>query len=131
LETLLAYSERFYQRQFITRRNNNHQLLDQLNHLLDEHFEKPGGLPTVTGIAEQLNVSPRYLSSLLRAVTGLTTQQHIHEKLINKAKELLSTTELSVGEIAYTLGFEHLPSFSKLFKAKTKTSPVEFRASFN
>jgi AraC-like DNA-binding protein len=81
--------------------------------------------------AEALNTSPNYLSGLLKTLTGQSTQQHIHDKLIEKAKEKLSTTTLSVSEIAYTLGFEHSQSFSKLFKSKTKTSPLEFRHSFN
>ena len=82
-------------------------------------------------IADQLNVSPNYLSDLLKVLTGQSTQQHIHDKLIEKAKEKLSTTDLSVSEIAYELGFEHSQSFSKLFKAKTNFSPLEFRQSFN
>jgi AraC family transcriptional regulator, transcriptional activator of pobA len=89
------------------------------------------GLPSVQFLADQLHVSTKYLSSSLKQLTGLTAQQHIHEKLIEKAKEKLSTTSLSVGEIAYELGFEHPQSFNKLFKAKTKLSPLEFRASFN
>jgi AraC-like DNA-binding protein len=79
----------------------------------------------------ELNVSAGYLGSVLRVLTSLNTQQHIHLKLIEKAKEKLSTTTLSVSEIAYELGFEHIQSFSKLFKAKTKLSPLEFRSSFN
>jgi AraC family transcriptional regulator, transcriptional activator of pobA len=67
----------------------------------------------------------------LKLLTGQSTQQHIQNKVIEKAKEKLSTTDLSVGEIAYELGFEHPQSFNKLFKAKTKLSPLEFRASFN
>ena len=89
------------------------------------------GLPGVQFIAQQLNVSPNYLSGLLKALTGQSTQQHIHNKLIEKAKEKLSTTSLSVSEIAYELGFEHPQSFSKLFKTKTRLSPMEFRQSFN
>lgn len=84
-----------------------------------------------TFIAEQLNVSPHYLSGLLRSLTGLNTQQHIHHKLIDKAKELLSTTSMTISEIAYALGFEQIQSFSKLFKTKTNLSPLEFRQSFN
>jgi len=89
------------------------------------------GLPTVQTLANQLNVSPKYLSRLLKSLTGQNTQQHIHEKLIEKAKEKLSTTSLSVSEIAHELGFEHSQSLSKLFKKKTKLSPLEFRQSFN
>jgi AraC family transcriptional regulator, transcriptional activator of pobA len=76
-------------------------------------------------------LSPTYLSSLLKTLTGQNTQQHIQEQLIAKAKGLLSTTALSIGEIAYRLGFEHPQSFSKWFRAKTDCSPVAFRQSFN
>ncbi|MFC3158452.1 transcriptional regulator, AraC family [Chryseobacterium arachidis] len=134
LETLLKYAERFYQRQFITRKISNHQILDKLDTLLTDYFNNDDliskGLPTVQYISDNLNVSANYLRSLLKTLTGLSTQQHIHDKLIENAKEKLSTTQLSVSEIAYELGFEHLQSFSKLFKAKTKVSPLEFRKSF-
>lgn len=135
LETLLNYAERFYQRQFITRKIVNHQILDRLENLLSDYFNSDylvtKGLPTVQYISDNLNISPTYLRSVLKSLTGQTTQQHIHNKLIEKAKEKLSTTDLSVSEIAYELGFEHLQSFSKLFKTKTKQSPMEFRLSFN
>lgn len=135
IELLLNYAERFYQRQFITRKISNHAVLAQLEERLSSYFDQDDlatqGLPTVQHMADLLNVSPSYLSSLLKAITGQNTQQHIHEKLIEKAKEQLSTTQLSVSEIAYTLGFEHSQSFSRLFKRKTKVSPLEFRASFN
>jgi AraC-like DNA-binding protein len=134
LETLLNYAERFYQRQFITRKISNHQILGRLEKLLTDYFENDvttKGLPTVQDIASALSVSPNYLSGLLKVLTGQSTQQHIHDKLIEKAKEKLSTTDLTVSEIAYELGFEHPQSFSKLFKTKTKLSPLEFRQSFN
>ena len=133
IETLLNYSERFYQRQFITRKVSNHKIVDSLEKLLNDYFDNENklGLPTVQSIAEELNVSQTYLSSLLKHLTGQTTQQHIHEKLIEKAKEKLSATSLSVGEIAYELGFEHSQSFSKLFKTKTNLSPLQFRQTFN
>ncbi|RFM31813.1 helix-turn-helix domain-containing protein [Chitinophaga silvisoli] len=131
LEALLNYSERFYQRQFLTRRKTSHQLLEQLDTLLEEHFTTVGPLPTVSNIAGQLHVSADYLSGMLKALTGLNTQQLIHEKLIEKAKVQLSTTTLTVSEIAYQLGFEHPQSFSKLFKTKTNLSPLEFRQSFS
>ena len=135
LETLLHYSERFYNRQFITREKAAHNVLQDLEALISNYFNNGDlvntGLPTVQYIAQQLHLSPKYLSSLLKTLTGQNTQQHIHEKLIEKAKEKLSTTQLSVSEIAYELGFEHLQSFSKLFKTKTNFSPLAFRQSFN
>lgn len=135
LELLLTYSERFYQRQFITRKITSHEILIKLEDLLTNYFDSgtlaQKGLPTVTYIADNLNISPGYLSSLLKSLTGQNTQQHLHNKLIELAKEKLSTTDLSVSEIAYELGFEHLQSFSKLFKTKTSLSPLEFRHSFN
>ncbi len=135
LESLLSYAERFYNRQFITREKANHQILGRLEGLLTDYFNSEGlidrGLPTVQHIADQLHLSPKYLSNLLRALTGQSTQQHIHDKLIEKAKEKLSGTDLTISEIAYELGFEHLPSFSKLFKTKTTFSPLAFRQSFN
>jgi len=135
LETLLNYSERFYQRQFITRKITNHQIVNRLEELLEEYFSDDEalrtGLPTVHFVAEKLNISAVYLTNLLKVITGQSTQQHIHDKLIEKAKEKLSTTNLSVSEIAYQLGFEHPQSFSKLFKGKTNLSPNAFRQSFN
>jgi AraC family transcriptional regulator, transcriptional activator of pobA len=131
LELLLTYSERFYNRQFLTRKISNHKILERLEEILADYFNNQKGLPSVQFIADTLNVSPNYLSGLLKVLTGQSTQQHIHDKLIEKAKEKLSTTNLSVSEIAYELGFEHPQSFSKLFKTKTKVSPLEFRESFN
>lgn len=132
IELLLNYSNRFYERQFITRRNNNSTLLAKFEQLVDEYFNSDvHGLLTVQYIADKMNLSPNYLSDLLRVHTGQNTQQHIHEKLIGKAKERLSTTSLSISEIAYALGFEHAQSFSTLFKKKTNLSPLEFRAAFN
>ncbi|RZL50674.1 MAG: AraC family transcriptional regulator [Pedobacter sp.] len=135
LETLLNYAQRFYQRQFITRDKANHQFLQRLDEMLENYFARADfktiGLPSVHYLSLQLNMSPQYMRSLLKSLTGQTTQQHIHEKLIEKAKERLSTTALTVSEIAYELGFEHSQSFSKLFKSKTKVSPLTFRKSFN
>lgn len=135
IESLLGYADRFYQRQFLTREKANHQVLAQVEALLHDYFNgndlTEKGLPTVRYVADCLHLSPKYLSNLLRTVTGQNTQQHIHARLIAKAKERLSTTSLTVSEIAYELGFEHLQSFSKLFKTKTNLSPLEFRASFN
>ena len=135
IECLLTYADRFYHRQFITREKSSHEVLQRLEKLLRTYFERDDlierGLPSVQYVADELHLSPNYLSSLLRALTGRNTQQHIHEKLIERAKERLSTTNLTVSEIAYEMGFEHLPSFSKLFKAKTSLSPMQFRATFS
>lgn len=135
IETLLNYADRFYQRQFITRQKSGHHLLEKMEQLLDQYFtEQPlntTGLPTVQFLSEQLNVSRSYLASLLKSLTGLNAQQHIHEKLIRLAKSKLSTTRLTVSEIAYELGFEHSQSFSRFFKKKTNLSPQQFRAEFN
>lgn len=132
IESLLKYSNRFYERQFLTRKNNNSALLTRFEQLIDDYFNtERQGLLTVQYIAAQMNLSPNYLSDLLRVHTGQNTQQHIHKKLIAKAKEKLSTTSLSVSEIAYALGFEHAQSFSTLFKKKTNLSPLEFRQAFN
>ena len=135
IELLLNYANRFYKRQFITRKAASNDLLQKLEDMLDEYFhnEKPlmQGIPTVQYLSEQLNISPSYLSDMLRSLTGQNAQQHIHNKLIEKAKEKISTTSLSISEIAYELGFEHSQSFSKLFKTKTNLSPLQFRRSFN
>ncbi|MCK8523002.1 helix-turn-helix transcriptional regulator [Aquimarina sp. D1M17] len=135
LELLFNYAERFYERQFITRKIHNHQILEQLEQVLADFFRNSdaseSGLPTVQWVANNLHLSPNYLSSMLKSLTGQSTQQHIHDKVIEKAKEQLSTTVLSVSEIAYNLGFERPASFSKLFKNKTEMSPLEFRKTFN
>jgi AraC family transcriptional activator of pobA len=135
IELLLNYANRFYKRQFITRKAVSNDLLEKLEEILDEYFagEKSlsQGIPTVQYLSKKLNISPSYLSDMLRSLTGQNAQQHIHHKLIEKAKEKLSTTSLSVSEVAYELGFEHPQSFSKLFKTKTNLSPLEFRRSFN
>ncbi|GLU53971.1 AraC family transcriptional regulator [Dyadobacter frigoris] len=135
LELLLTYADRFYNRQFITRKITNHKILNRLEEILTVYFNsdslEKNGLPTVQYVAGALNASPNYLSGLLKTLTGQSTQHHIHDKLIEKAKEKLSTSDLSVSEIAFALGFEHSQSFSKLFKNKTNFSPLEFRQSFN
>lgn len=135
IELLLNYSNRFYNRQFITRKAINHDIITALDELLDGYFEAENslknGLPSVKYISAALKLSQRYLSDMLSSLTGLNTQQYIQNVTIEKAKERLSTTNLSVSEIAYGLGFEHSQSFSKFFKTKTNASPLEFRQSFN
>jgi len=135
IELILNYSNRFYKRQFITRKSANSDLLSKFEMLLNDYFNKETalmkGLPTVQYLADELHVSPHYLSDMLRTLTGQNAQQHIHHQLIEKAKEILSASNLSVAEIAYQLGFEHPQSFNKLFKRKTNLSPLQFRQSFN
>ncbi|RYY20203.1 MAG: AraC family transcriptional regulator [Chitinophagaceae bacterium] len=135
LDLLLIYADRFYERQFITRKKSTHELLGRFEQLLSEFFNNGDslqkGIPTVGMLADRLNISANYLGTLLRLHTQQNTQQHIQNKLIEIAKERLSTTTLSVSEIAYELGFEHPQSFSKLFKEKTQSTPLEFRKLFN
>jgi len=135
IELLLNYAERFYNRQFITRQISNHKVLEKLEQWLHDYFETDQvaakGLPSVQHISDEFHMSPNYLSTLLKSLTGQSTKQHIHQKLLERAKEKLSGTALSVSEIAYELGFEHPQSFNKLFKSKTKMTPLEFRRSYN
>ena len=135
VELLLNYCNRFYKRQFITRKAVHVDVLEKLEIILDNYFRNEQslkqGLPTVQFLSEQLNVSASYLGDMMRSLTGQNAQQHIHHKLIEKAKEILSTSNLTVAEVAYQLGFEHPQSFSRFFKTKTNLSPLEFRQMFN
>lgn len=135
IELFLNYANRFYKRQFVTRKVVNHDLLQKIEDLLEDYFKEDAplskGLPSVQYLADQLNLSTSYLSDMLRSLIGQNAQQLIQAKLFEKAKELLSTTTLSASEIAFQLGFEHSQSFSKFFKTKAKVSPLQFRQSFN
>jgi AraC family transcriptional regulator, transcriptional activator of pobA len=134
IELLSSYAKRFHKRQFLTRQVVNNDLLQQFENLLSKYFEEKvsnNGMPTVQYFAEALNYTPNYLSDVLRSLTGLNVQQHIHQKLIEKSKDLLSTTALTINEVAYQLGFDYPQSFSRLFKLKTKMSPAQFRSTFN
>ncbi len=135
IELLLNYANRFYKRQFITRKAASNDLLQKMEDVLEDYFNKDvslqQGIPTVQFLAAQLNISPGYLSDMLRTLTGQNAQQLVHHKLVEKAKEVLSTTDASVAEVAYQLGFEHPQSFSRFFKTKTNQSPLEFRKAFN
>lgn len=135
VELLLNFANRFYKRQFITRKAAANDLLTKLEELLDAYFNDESlvrkGAPSVGWLAAQLNLSPSYLSDMLRSLTGRNAQQQIHDRMIGKAKEMLTTTDLSVTEVAYALGFEYSQSFSKLFKREMKMSPLEFKESFN
>lgn len=135
IELLLNYCNRFYNRQFITRKTANSELLINFEKLINDYFEggnlSSKGIPSVQYFSNELNMSANYLSDILRSLTGQSTQQHIHDKLIEKAKHILTSTNMTVSEIAYELGFEYPQSFSKLFKNKTSFTPLEFRQSFN
>ncbi|RYE14398.1 MAG: AraC family transcriptional regulator, partial [Sphingobacteriaceae bacterium] len=135
IELLLNYADRFYKRQFITRKAVSSDLLQKLDELLEDYFaggiSLKQGLPTVGYLAEHLNLTPTYLSDMLRSLTGQNAKQHIQGKLTEKAKEILSATNLSASEVAYQLGFEHPQSFTKFFKNMTQQFPIEFRAQFN
>jgi len=133
LSLLLDHSNRFYNRQFLTRKPINNELITGMYNYLAAWTNEGNGLlkgtPSAQDIASNLNVTQRYLSDMLKSMTGKTTQQHIHLQLIEKAKELLTNSTLTTAEIAYRLGFEHPQSFNKLFKQKTNTSPALFRQS--
>ncbi|MGI9649935.1 helix-turn-helix domain-containing protein [Chryseobacterium sp. RLHN22] len=135
LELLLSYVNRFYKRQFITRKAVNNDILQKTESILDDYLNTQTtihqGLPTVQYLSDQLKISPGYLSDLLRSLIGQNAQQYIRGKVIEKAKERLTNTNLTVAEIAYELGFEHPQSFSKMFRLRTGLSPLEFRNSFN
>jgi len=131
IELLLNYCSRFYGRQFITRKTSDSYILAQIENLLTEYFKQGAqgeqGLPTVKYLAEQVHLSPGYLSDLLKKETGKNAQDHIHFYLIEEAKNILLNSNKSVSEIAYDLGFEYPQYFNKLFKQKTGKTPVEFR----
>lgn len=128
LEVLLNYAERFYTRQFRTRNSVDPDIVTRFNSILRNHLENnENKLITVSEIASELAMSTHYLSDMLRNLTGMNTQQHIHSYLIEKAKRLLITTNLSVNEIAFSLGFEYPQYFNRLFKNKTGQTPIEFR----
>ena len=132
---LLNFANRYHKRQFITRKAINNDIIKKLEIYLNDYLDNSkslnNGIPTVHSLGNQVGLTPSYLSDMLRSLTGRNAQQFIHDKLIEKAKELLSTTDLSISEIAYQLGFEYSQSFNRLFKSKTNLSPLEFRKSFN
>jgi AraC-like DNA-binding protein len=132
LELLLNYCTRFYDRQFYTRSNLNQDFVSQFERLLKDYYQENKqlelGIPTVQYCGEAMHMSPKYLSDLLRKETGKSTQDHIHQYIIEKAKTRLLNSSESASEIAYALGFEYPQYFSKIFKKKTAMSPNEFRS---
>jgi AraC family transcriptional activator of pobA len=133
LDLLLTYCNRYYNRQFITRKALSHELLIRFEEVLERQMEDAShsGLPTVAHLGAQMNLSPKYLSDCLKQLTGKTTQHIIHDKIVERAKVLLTSTRLTINEIAFQLGFEQSQSFSKLFKSKTSLTPLAFKHSFN
>lgn len=135
LDAILKYSQRYYKRQFLNRAELSGHTVTRFNRLLNEYMEsgemEKQGTPSVKCMADQLHVSPRYLSDLLKTETGKTAQELIHLFLINEAKNVLAGTGKTVSEIAYSLGFENLPYFSRLFKKQVGKTPVEYRNSLN
>ncbi|BAV06963.1 AraC-type DNA-binding protein [Filimonas lacunae] len=131
IELFLNYCTRFYGRQFITRKSTHGSVVGQIEQFLSDYFGRPDtsdkNLLTVKYLADQVNLSPGYLSDLLRKETGKNAQEHIHFYMIEEAKNILLSTNKSIGEIAYALGFEYPQYFNKLFKQKTGKTPVEFR----
>lgn len=132
IELLLNYCKRFYGRQFITRTNQNKDIIVKFEEFINDYINskslKEAGPPSVKYCAEKMNLSPNYFSDLLKSETGKSTQEHIHYYLLEKAKNMLVNTDASVNEIAYELGFEYPQYFSKLFKKKTGLSPTLYRA---
>lgn len=131
IELLLNYCSRFYGRQFITRKSINNSVVAQVEKILVDYFVegkiKEQGLPTVKNLADKVNLSPGYLSDLLKKETGKNAQDYIHFHLIEEAKNVLLNTDKSVGEVAYLLGFEYPQYFNRLFKKKTGLTPNEYR----
>ena len=131
IELLLNYCSRYYERQFITRKSINKNVLTQFETALKAYFSsqetKKNGLPSVKHLADKVCLSANYLGDLLKKETGMNAQEHIHFYLIEEAKNLLQGSNISVSELAYSLGFEYPQYFSRLFKSKTGMTPMEYR----
>jgi AraC-like DNA-binding protein len=131
IEQILNYSERFYSRQFITRRTPNREILSNFETLVHQYFSlsvSERKLPTVEYFASAMNLSPGYLSDLLKHETGKTAKEHLHIYLIEEAKNLLLNSNKNINEIAFDLGFEYPQYFNRLFKGKVGMTPLEFRS---
>ena len=134
LSTLLKYANRFYERQFLNRKELSNDLLEQFKQYLSEYFEsgllQEKGIPSIEQVADKMSVSQRYLSDTLKKETGKTTTEHLHLHLIDEAKNILLQPNKSISEVAYILGFEYPPYFSRLFKKKEGISPTEYREKY-
>ncbi len=131
IELLLNYCKRFYSRQFIMRNRINHDIAVKFEYFIKEYINsgrlEAEGIPSVKYCGEEMALSPNYLSDLLKKETGKNTQEHIHYHVMEKAKTLLLSSDKSVSEIAYELGFEYPQYFSKLFKARAGITPGNYR----
>jgi transcriptional regulator, araC family len=131
IELLLNYCMRYYDRQFITRRATHSDTLAKVEEILSTYFADPQctaqGLPSVKYLADKVCLSPNYLSDLLKKETGMNAQDHIHSHLIKEAQYLLTSTNKSVSELAFDLGFDYPQYFSRLFKQKTGVTPNAYR----
>ncbi len=131
IELLLNYCARYYDRQFITRKKVNTNLLMKFETILNSYFnsndQQYKKLPSVKYFADLLFLSPNYLSDLLKKETGKTAQEYLHYYLIEEAKNNLLNTNDPINEIAFNLGFEYPQYFSKLFKSKTGMTPIAYR----
>lgn len=134
LSTLFKYANRFYERQFLNRKELSNNLLERFNLQLSEYFElgllQEKGIPNIEQIANKMSVSQRYLSDTLKKETGKTTTEHLHLRLIDEAKNILLKPNKSISEVAYELGFEYPQYFSRLFKKKEGISPTEYREKY-
>jgi AraC-like DNA-binding protein len=135
LGTLLKYAQRFYERQFIHRTELSTNLLERFNQQLEAYFDsrqlQENGIPSIEQIADQLSVSQRYLSDTLKKETGKTSTEHLQLYLIDEAKNILLDPNKTVAQVAYELGFEYPPYFSRLFKKKEGISPTEYREKYS
>jgi len=135
LELLLSYCSRYYDRQFITRSAQNSDILTAFEKELREYFKSDliarDGLPSIQYFSDKAHLSPNYFSDLLKKETGKSAKDHINEYLVEQAKNLLISSNRSVSEIAYSLGFNYPHYFSRLFKSKTGVTPNSFRETLN
>lgn len=132
IELLLDYCLRFYERQFITRGNVNHDILTRFERLLDDYFIGPkaaqNGLPSVKECANKLCLSPNYFGDLIKKETGKTAQEYIQYHLIEIAKEQILDPGKSISQIAYGLGFQYPQHFTRLFKRLVGQTPNKYRS---
>lgn len=131
IDLLLSHSLRFYERQFNTRSSQNQDLVTSFQKELNRYFELEMhleyGTPSIAYFADKANLSQHYFSDLLKKESGRAAKDHINDFIIEKAKNQLIKEKESISEIAYNLGFNYPHYFTRLFKAKTGQTPLEYR----